>query len=161
MINGIISRGSLQYLFCWDVFCCVSRQGIELRIQKAPTPTEPPPKKISLVLAKGTKKRPKTLFTKVAKGSCVYPGVGKGISRTLTGSKPPQTHGFWRERGGFEDKNPRFFNEQFPWLNLNFRRVQCCTYHHQKNQFSQTKMGRFIQNTEIPYITICMNMYEH
>ena len=89
MINGIISRGSLQYLFCWDVFCCVSRQGIELRIQKAPTPTEPPPKKISLVLAKGTKKRPKTLFTKVAKGSCVYPGVGKGISRTLTGSKPP------------------------------------------------------------------------
>lgn len=125
-VSGMISSRSLQYLFCWDVFFVLDAKKLSWESNRRhfthPNRT-PAEKKISLVLAKGTKKRPKTLFTKVAKGSCVYAGVGKGISRTLTGSKPPERHGSWKERGGFEDKNHRFLNEQFPWLNLNFRRV--------------------------------------
>ena len=53
----------------------------------------------------GTKKRPKTLSTKLAKGSSVQAGVGKGISLTLTGKIPP---GGGRSGGGYLAKNGGF-----------------------------------------------------
>lgn len=62
----------------------------------------------------GTKKSPKTLLTKVAKGSSVYAGVGKGISRTLTGRIPPEADG-WNGHG-----HPIAANEELSHHDANF-----------------------------------------